>query len=524
MSTPHVREPASAARPESGAFDGGEFRAAMHRAADMVADYLAGVEQYPVMPRIKPGDVRAALPSAPPQDPEPLDRILDDYRLLIEPAMTHWNHPGFMGYFAITGSEPGILGETLAAALNVNAMLWRTGPAPTELEELCCDWLRQAMGLPASFKGHINDTASISSFLALAAARERASDLDIRNRGMAGRPELPALTVYCSDQAHSSIDKSCIALGLGLENLHKIGSDEQFRMRPEALAEAIAADRRAGKRPIAVVATVGTTSTTSVDPVPRIAEISQREKLWLHVDAAYAGSAAICPEYRALMPGLEHADSIVVNPHKWLFVPVDCSVLLVRDPQALKDAFSIIPPYLRSSESGVTNLMDLGLQLGRRFRSLKMWMTLRGFGIRGLQERIRRHCALARELAAWIEATPGFELFAPVPFSTVCFRVVSPNRDRKGAGDAGNASFLTSPLPDGRGSDRGNSTSISPEALDVLNERLYERVNADGRVLISQTRLRGRFVLRISIGNLRTTREHVRAAWALVREAAESAG
>ncbi len=458
----------------------------MHRAADLMADYLEHVQDYPVLPRIAPGDVRRRLPATPPHDPEPLDRILDDYRQLIEPNTTHWNHPGFMAYFAVTGSAPGIIGESLAAALNVNAMLWRTGPAATELEEHACDWVRQMLGLPAQFRGHINDTASMSSLLALAAARESAVDLDIRRRGLAGRTDLPQLTLYCSDQAHSSIDKAAITLGFGLDHLRRIETDGAFCMRVDALEAALAADKAAGCRPVAVVATVGTTSTTSVDPVRAIAAVARRENLWLHVDGAYAVAAGICPEFRALMDGLEEADSIVTNPHKWLFVPVDCSLLFVRQPELLRRAFSVVPDYLTTPETGVTNLMDYGVQLGRRFRALKLWAVLRAFGVRGLQERIRYHCALAREFAAWVEAQPGFELFAPVPFSTVCFRAVS----------------------DG-----------APEEQDLFNERLLTAVNAAGPVLLSHTRLRDRYVLRLTIGNLRTTRAHVEQAWHLINEA-----
>lgn len=462
-----------------------DFRAAMHRVADMVADYLEGVGRYPVVPKVRPGDVRRCLPPEPPARAEPLDRILDDYRRLIEPATTHWNHPGFMAYFAVTGSGPGIVGETLAAALNVNAMLWRTGPAPTELEEHVCDWLRQWMGLPPAFRGHINDTASIGSLLALGAARSAvAKRYQIRQRGMAGRSDLPALRVYASEHAHSSIDKACVTLGIGLENLRRIAADEEYRMNPAALAEAVAADRLAGRLPLAVVATVGTTSTTSIDPLPQIAEIARRENLWLHVDGAYAGTAAICPELRERMPGLEQADSIVVNPHKWLFVPVDCSVLFVRDVDRLREAFSIVPEYLRTSEADVTNLMDFGVQLGRRFRALKMWMVFRAFGLEGLQERMRHHCRLAGEFASWVDAQPGLERCAPVPFSTVCFRAVPP---------------------------------VPPAQQDAFNERLMNEVNAAGPVFISHTKLRERFVLRLCVGNLRTTRAHLERAWELIR-------
>jgi aromatic-L-amino-acid decarboxylase len=464
-----------------------EFRRAMHRVADRMADYLEQVGDYPVLPRIAPGDVAAALPLSPPEEPEPLDRVLDDYERLIEPNVTHWNHPGFLAYFGITGSGPGILGESLAAALNVNAMLWRTGPAPTELEERTCDWLRQMMGLPAGFSGHINDTASISSLLALAVARHRLPGLDVRGKGLSGRPEVPALTVYASDQAHSSIDKGAILLGIGLENVRRIQSDEAFRMSVPALAAAIARDRREGRLPMAVVATAGTTSTTSVDPIPEIADLCEREGIFLHVDAAYAGSAAICPEYRTLMAGMERADSIVVNPHKWLFTPVDCSVLFVRDLALLKVAFSLVPEYLRTGETGVTNLMDLGIQLGRRFRSLKLWMVIRTFGVEGLRERIREHCAMARWLAGAVEAAPGFELAAPVPFSTVCFRA---------------------------------RVEGTPEEQNHLNEKLLAAINAAGPFFLSHTVLEGRYTVRVAIGNLRTTRADIEELWDLVRSSA----
>jgi len=464
-----------------------EFRAAFHRVADLVADYLEHVGEYPVLPKVRPGDVRALLAPVPPKDPEPLDRVLDDYRRIVEPNVTHWNHPGFMAYFGITGSGPGILGEALAAGLNVNAMLWRTSPAATELEETVTDWLRQMLGLPAVFRGHINDTASVSTFLALAVARDRAPGLEIREKGMAGRADVPAMTVYGSEQAHSSIDKAVIALGLGLGNLRKVPVDGEFRMDPVALEALIAEDRIHGRLPIAVVATAGTTSTTSVDPLAAIAAICRREAVWLHVDAAYGGAAAICPEYRPLFDGIEHADSVVVNPHKWLFTPVDCSVLLVREAAALRAAFSLVPDYLRTDEEGVTNLMDYGIQLGRRFRALKLWMVIRAFGVTGIRERLRHHCALAQELAGWVRAEPGFELAAPVPFSVVCFRVT------RGA---------------------------TGEEQDKLNERVINRVNAAGSVFLAPTRLRGRVVIRVAIGNLRTGREHVAEAWRLIREAA----
>jgi aromatic-L-amino-acid/L-tryptophan decarboxylase len=461
-----------------------DLRRALHRTADLIADYLEHTGEQPVLPGIAPGDVARRLPAGPPEQAEPMDAILDDYERLIVPNVTHWNHPGFFAYFAISGSAPGIVGEALAATLNVNAMLWRTGPAAVELEERACDWLRQMMGLPEGFHGHINDTASSSTLVALAAARHRLPGLEIRARGLAGRPELPALTLYASDQAHSSVEKAAIVLGLGQENVRKIETDRELRLSVPALEAAIARDREEGRRPMAVVATVGTTSTTSVDPVDQIAEVCGREGLWLHVDAAYAGSAAICPEYRALMPGLDRADSLVVNPHKWLFTPIDCSVLFVRDPALLRAAFSLVPEYLRTDEPGVSNLMDLGFQLGRRFRALKLWMVIRAFGVQGLQERIRAHCRMARELTALIDEEPGFELSAPVPFSTVCFRA--------------------------------RLEGASPEEEDRLNERLVAEVNAAGPYFLSPTVLRGRLTPRVAIGNLRTRTDHVDGLWRLL--------
>jgi aromatic-L-amino-acid decarboxylase len=370
-------------------------------------------------------------------------------------------------------------------------MLWRTAPAATELEELVLDWLRKLLGLPPEFMGLINDTASVSSLCAIAAARE-ALGLRIREEGMAGRSDLPRLRFYTSEQAHSSIEKAAIVLGLGQAGVRKIAVDGQFRLRSQALQTAIEEDLKAGWKPFCVAATVGTTSTTSVDPVPEIADICERYKLWLHVDAAYGGAAAILPEKRSALAGCERADSIVVNPHKWLFVPIDCSAFYCRHPNILRQTFSLVPEYLRTSEDDrVRNLMDYGIQLGRRFRALKLWMVLRSFGSEGLRQLLRAHIALAERFQGWIEASPDFELLAPVPFSVVCFR--SHPRD----------------LPAG------------PETeayLNRLNGRLLESVNRTGEVFLSHTELNGRFTLRLAIGNLRTTEVHVRRAWDLLQE------
>jgi aromatic-L-amino-acid decarboxylase len=429
------------------------------------------------------------LPAESPEHGESFETIFDDFERLIVPAVTHWNHPGFFAYFATSGSAPGVLAELLTAALNVQAMLWRTSPAATELEEVSLGWLRRLLGLPEAFEGVIYDTASVSSLHALAAARHTAI-ANVREQGLAGRTDLGAPRVYCSEHAHSSIDKAVILLGLGQHALRKVPADGDYRMVPEALADAIAADRAAGAVPVAIVATVGTTSTTSVDPVPAIARIAGRERIWLHVDAAYAGAAAIVPDRRWMLEGCDLADSFVVNPHKWLFTPFDLSALYCRRMDAVRAAMSLVPDYLRSPEETVArNLMDTGIQLGRRFRALKLWMVLRHFGAAGIRERLAEHMRLAALFAAWIDEDPDFERLAPVPFSVVCFRA----------------------RPSGSG-------EWSDDTLDRLNQALLEAVNQSGDVFLSHTKLNGRYTLRLAIGHVRTTEHHVRRAFALLRE------
>jgi aromatic-L-amino-acid decarboxylase len=464
------------------------FRAAAHAVADLMADYLAGVEQFPVFPSIEPGSIHPQLPKEPPVAPESLEAILDDYRRIVEPSATHWQHPGFMAYFPTTASGAGILGEMLTAAIGQNAMLWRTSPIGTELEIVVVDWLRAALGLPDGFDGLITDTASTSSLIALAAARE-ATGVAAAAEGLAGRG-LPALRVYASSEAHSSIDKACMTLGLGRSGLRKVPTDDELAMRPDALAEAVATDRAAGDLPIAVVATIGTTSSTSIDPVGAIADVAEREGLWLHVDTAYAGAVAIIPEMRQPFQGWQRADSIVVNPHKWLFAPLDASLLLTRRMADLRAAFSLVPEYLRTldRDAPVRDYNEYTPQLGRRFRALKLWIMLRWFGLDGLRRRIKAHVELAREFASWVDADPDFERLAPAPFATICFR------------------YRPADVPD--------------DELDELNARIMDRVNRTGEVFFSHTRLRGRFTIRVAIGNLRTEARHVARAWALVREAA----
>lgn len=479
--------------------DPSAFRAHGHALVDWIAEYLEHPERYPVLSRNAPGDIVRALPQTAPEDPESFGAIFADFERLLVPGLTHWNHPGFFAYFAITASPPGILGELLTAALNQQAMLWRTSPAATELEEVVLIWLRQLMGLPATFEGVIYDTASISTMHALTAAREAAVP-GVRSDGLAGR-DLPRFRVYCSEQAHSSIDKSVIAIGLGHRSLTRVAVDDAFRMRPEALAAAIADDRAAGILPLAVVAAVGTTSTTSVDPVRAIAEICQREGVWLHIDAAYAGVAAMLPAHRHILDGAELADSLVVNPHKWLYTPVDVSAFYCRRMDVVRAAFALTPEYLKTSDGDARNLMDTGIQLGRRFRALKLWMVMRSFGASGLRARLAHHIALAQTFASWVDAHPDFVRVAPAPFSVVCFRW-EPRPDA----DA-NAARAHAHESAGRAAD-----------VDALNARLLDAVNQSGEVFISHTKLNDRYVLRLAIGHERTTIAHVTRAWQLLQE------
>ena len=464
-----------------------EFRQYGHQLIDWIADFLANVGDLPASPRVRPGDVAGKLPKAPPVKGEAMSEILADVDRVLMPGMTHWNHPRFFAYFTSSGSGPGILGELLAAAFNVNAMLWQACPSATEIEQVTLDWLRQMLGLPPEVWGVIHDGGSSSTLHAIAAAREQLAGLQFRERGLAGRADVPPLRVYTSEQGHSSIDKAAVALGLGLDSVRRVAVDEQYRMNSQALEEAIAEDRGAGRLPFCVVATVGSTSCTSVDPVRAISDICEREGLWLHVDAAHGGAAAVVSEVRHVLDGCDRADSVVVNPHKWLFVPLDLSVLYTRRPELLRRAFSLVPEYLRTAEAdGVVNYMDYGIPLGRRFRALKLWFALRYFGAEGIADRIREHVRLARQFTGWVDEDAEFERLAPVPLSTVCFRG----------------------RPEGMDDD---------EALDDFNEQLLRAVNRTGEAFLSHTKLSGRFTLRLVVSQLRTTEADVARAWAIVR-------
>ncbi len=476
------------------------LRAALDAAVDVLVDGLAGIEGRPVFPPVEPGMLVPLFPSHAPEGPEPLASILADHEALVAPNATQWQHPGFMAYFPTSASAAGIVGELLMTALGQNSMLWRTSPIGTELEQVVVGWLRDAFGLPGTFDGFLTDTASTSSLIAIAAARE-AAGLDVARLGLAGRPGVGVPRVYASAEAHSSIEKAAMTLGIGRDNVVRVPVDDAFRMRVDALAAAIEADRTAGHTPIAIVATIGTTSSTSIDPVREIAAVAEREGLWLHVDAAYAGVVALLPERRGDFDGWERADSIVVNPHKWLFTPIDASLLLTRRMGSLRDAFSLVPEYLRTLDRDVAvrDVNEYTPQLGRRFRALKLWVILRWFGLEGLRRRIRHHIEMASTLAGWVDADPDFERLAPVPFSTVCLRYAPPARP-------------------------GETPEAREVRLDTLNERLLDAVNRTGEVFLSHTRLGGRFAIRVAIGQIRTEDRHVARAWELLRREAAALG
>jgi aromatic-L-amino-acid decarboxylase len=455
-----------------------DFRRAGHQAVDWIAQYFASVSGMPVLAQTTPGQLLDSLPASAPEQGEPFSALLRDFDRLIMPAVTQWNHPRFFAYFACTGSTPAILGEMLAAALNTNGLHWKTSPAVVELEQRTLDWLRQWIGLSGEWFGMVHDTASTSSMHAIVAAREMA-DPTARLHGSRND-----LVMYTSDQSHSSIEKGAMTVGVGQQNVRKVPSDAEFRMLPEALAGMVREDKKAGKRPFCVVATVGTTSSTSIDPVEQIAGIAEEHEMWLHIDCAYAGAAALLPEHRHILAGAERAHSLVLNAHKWLLTPIDLSAFYTRRPDILRRAFSLTPDYLKTQEDPrAMNLMDYGVPLGHRFRALKLWFVMRYFGRERIEAMLRSHIQWARDFAALVEAHPRFELAAPVPLSVVCFRY-------KGSDDE--------------------------------NRAVMEKVNASGRVFTASTVLNGRLTLRLAIGNLETAWKDVREAWDLFQEAAKA--
>lgn len=457
-----------------------EFRKYGHELVEWIANYFENIEDNPVIPSIRPGDIKHNIPTQPPQKGEDFNNVLSDLNNIIMPGVTHWNHPNFMAYFNSTSTGPGILGEFLSAALNSNGMIWKTAPASTELEEMVLIWFRQMLQLPERFFGIVYDLASVSSMHAIAAAREKAKSIykDFN---------ISKLRIYCSEQAHSSIEKGAKTLGVPLEGVIKIKTDKEFRLIPSELDEAIRNDIQRNLQPFCIVATAGTTSTTSIDPINRITSIAKKYNLWLHVDAAHAGSAAILPEVRSILSGVEDADSIVVNPHKWLFIPIDFSVLYTSKPDIIKKAFSIVPEYLKTNEeSNVINYMDYGIQLGRRFRSLKFWFTIRYFGVEGLQKIIREHLRLGELFADFIDRHQNFERLAPTPLSTICFRAV-PNRN------------------------------MNDEELNVFNKKLLDEINSSGKLFLSHTKLNDKFTIRLTISGIRTTEKNLISAWKLIQ-------
>ena len=477
----HLPDPQSEAAWESYVED---FRRSAHDSVEWIAQYLANIRHMPVQSRIRPGQLVDALPASAPNHGESFSAILADFQRQILPAVTQWNHPGFMAYFGTSASTPGILAEMLIAAMNTNGLHWQTSPAVAELEQVALGWLRQWLGLPKEFFGIIYDTASTSTMHALICAREKAEPQSRQDGMRAG------LVVYTSEQAHSSVEKGAMAVGFGQNHVRKVPTDAEFRMRPDALRALIEADLNAGLRPCAIVATIGTTSSTSVDPVAECAALAEEFKLWLHVDCAYAGPCALLPECAHFFKGIERADSVVTNPHKWLMTQMDCSTFYTRHPEVLRQALSLVPEYLRSSDDPrAVHLMDYGVPLGHRFRSLKLWFILRYFGRDGIVEFLRRHIALAQKFAGWVDADKRFERVAPIPFSTVCFRL----RQRQGE---------------------------SQEHSDARNKRLLEKVNQSPKIFLSHTALNQRYVIRIAIGNIATGEQDIELAWKLVQEAA----
>ena len=460
------------------------FRKFGYQFVDWVVDYLEKIEEFPVKSLVNPGDIRKRLPESPPLQAEPMEKIFRDFEEIILPGMTHWQHPSWFAYFPANNSPPSILAELLTAGMGAQCMVWQTSPAAAELEEVVMEWLRKMLGLPAGMAGVIQDSASTATLVALLSAREKATGFEANIKGIKSH-----LMVYASDETHSSIEKGVKIAGFGVENLRHIPTDENFAMDPEKLEEAMVEDKNKGLHPACVVATIGTTSSTAVDPLAPIGKICERQGVWLHVDAAFSGTAAILPEKKWMLDGIERVDSFVFNPHKWMLTNFDCSAYFVKDPEILVRTFEIHPEYLKTGvDAQVKNFRDWGIQLGRRFRALKLWFVLRSYGVEGLQKIVREHIRLAEMFKAWVENHELFELMAPVTVSLVCFR-----------------------LNDGR----------SEAELNELNRVFLEKLNQTGKLLLTHTTLRGKYVLRLSVAARMTEERHVQAAWDVIQSTAE---
>jgi aromatic-L-amino-acid decarboxylase len=452
-----------------------------------MADFLGHIGDYPVRPSVKPGDIFKQLPAMAPSSGEPIDAIFEDFKRIILPGMTHWQSPRFMAYFPANASYPSVLAEMLTATLGAQCMVWETSPAAAELEEKMMNWLRQMIGLPEQWDGVIHDTASAATLIAILSAREKYSGFQVNETGIHHQK---SFRVYCSTETHSSVEKAVKIAGLGRKNLIKVGVDNEFRLRPDLMEKAIQEDIQAGKAPLAVIATLGTTSSTAIDPLEEIGRICRQYDIWLHVDAALAGTALVLPEYRWMIRGIERADSFVFNPHKWMFTNFDCSAYFVKDRETLIRTFEILPEYLKTRSRGqVNDYRDWGIALGRRFRALKLWFVIRNFGVNGIREKVQLHLSLARFMAGKIGQHPDFELMAPVPLNTVCFRLA----------------------PEGKPDDEG---------LNVLNEQLLININASGKLYLSHTRLNGKFTLRIVTSQTYVEKRHVEEAWDLIQKTA----
>jgi aromatic-L-amino-acid decarboxylase len=467
-----------------------EFRRIGHRLIDWIADYRAGLAERPVMARTEPGEVKAQLPDAPPEQPEGFDAVFADLERILLPGLSHWQHPRFFGYFPANASLASVLGDCLSTGLGVLGLSWQASPALTELEEVVVDWVRQLVGLSPAWSGVIQDTASTCTLLALLCARERASGFSLARGGLQAEPR--PLVVYASDQSHSSVEKAALLAGFGRDNVRLLAHDAAYALRPEALEDAVRQDAAGGRKPCAVVATTGTTVSTALDPVEAVAAVARQFGLWLHVDAAMAGSAMLLPECRWMWQGVEAADSLVLNVHKWLGAAFDCSLYYVRDAEHLVRVMSTNPSYLRSSADGrVKNLRDWGIPLGRRFRALKLWCLLRAEGVAGLQARLRRDLGNARWLAEQAGAAPNWHVLAPAPLQTVCVRHQPPG--------------------------------LEGEALDRHTLDWAGRVNRSGAAYLTPAVLDGRWLVRVSVGSEATERSHVEALWGLIRREAERA-